>query len=65
VVSFEYTPNTGGPPFSVDEAEVQRLFAPHFTLQQLERKDVLADEPRLAARGLTALHECAYAVTRK
>lgn len=65
VVSFEYEPSTGGPPFSVDEAEVQQLFTPHFTLQRLERKDILADEPRLAARGMTSLHECAYAVVRR
>jgi thiopurine S-methyltransferase len=65
VVSFEYVPNTGGPPFSVDQAEVQRLYSPHFTFDLLERKDILLEEPKLAARGLTALHECAYAVKRR
>ena len=64
VVSFDYEPPIGGPPFSVDQVEVQRLFSPHFTLELLERNDVLADEPRLAARGMRALHESAYAVVR-
>jgi thiopurine S-methyltransferase len=65
VVSFECEPGTGGPPFSVDRAEVERLFSPHFTLRLLERNDVLANEPRLAARGLRTLHECSYAVVRR
>jgi thiopurine S-methyltransferase len=65
VVAFEYAPNVGGPPFSVDQAEVQHLYSPHFTLELLERNDILAAEPRLAARGMRSLHECAYAVVRR
>lgn len=65
IIAFEYVPDVGGPPFSVDQAEVQRLYSPRFTLEVLERKDILAETPRLAERGMRSLHECAYAVVRR
>lgn len=53
---FEYAQaQMEGPPFSVMEAEVRALFSERWRLDLLERTDVLAEEPRFAAAGLTAL----------
>lgn len=53
-----------GPPFSVNTHEVERLYAKHHQIRQLEVKDVIDDEPRHRARGLTHLHEVSYGLTR-
>lgn len=44
-----------GPPFSVEESEVQSLYADHSQVRVLDRRDILAKEPKFAQRGLTAL----------
>jgi thiopurine S-methyltransferase len=64
LVSFDYVPAVGGPPFSVPESEIRRLFEPSFSVELLERVDILADEPRFRERGMTSLHEIAYALVR-
>jgi thiopurine S-methyltransferase len=53
-----------GPPFSVPEAEVHRLYSSRHEIQLLGRRDILADEARLRAKGLTELHEVSYRLTR-
>lgn len=53
-----------GPPFSVTDAEVQRLFTPGYRLDQLFQFDVLAANERFRKQGLTALTEQAYQLTR-
>ena len=61
LVTLEYPPHEKqGPPFTVDEAEVRSLFAPHWDIDLLERKDILADQPGFLAEGVTALHTSAY-----
>ena len=52
-----------GPPFSVDDAEVMRLYSENFRIDKLAAKDALAQEPRFMQRGLTALTETAYKLT--
>lgn len=54
-----------GPPFSVDEAEVHRLFDPQWDIRQLERRDILASQPSFSERGVTTLHTSVYALTRR
>lgn len=54
-----------GPPFSVDEAEVQRLFRAQWDVRQLERRDILASQPSFLENGLTALHTTVYALARR
>jgi thiopurine S-methyltransferase len=49
-----------GPPFSVPEAEVAALFGASHHITLLVREDILAQEPRFQARGLTALASCTY-----
>jgi thiopurine S-methyltransferase len=63
LVTFAYWGGTmTGPPFSVDDAEVKRLFAGS-TLEQLDERDVLDSEPRFRERGATAIVEQAWLVT--
>lgn len=54
-----------GPPFSVTEAEVEELFADHFGIEKLAVKNTLDDEPGFRAKGLTALTETAFKLTRR
>jgi thiopurine S-methyltransferase len=54
-----------GPPFSVDDAEVHRLFDAAWDVRQLERRDILASQPSFAENGVTALHTAVHALTRR
>jgi thiopurine S-methyltransferase len=65
VVSFEYPQEMkGGPPFSVETAEILQLCTGRFSVQALERVDILAESPKFAEFGIPALHEVAYALER-
>lgn len=44
-----------GPPFSVDEQEVQTLYANHSLATLIDRRDTLPKEPKFAERGLQRL----------
>jgi len=52
-----------GPPFSVDPAEVRQLYSSHFDIEEIDRQDVLAEEPKMRARGLTRFDEACYRLT--
>ena len=54
-----------GPPFSVTEKELNKLYSEKFKIDKLLGKDILADEPRFQQRGLSALYETAYKLTRQ
>lgn len=54
-----------GPPFSVDAAEVQALFAPQWSIQEVDRRDILAQEPAFQEDGVTALVTAVYRLQRK
>ena len=61
LVTMEYPPaGMQGPPFTVDEAELRRLYETRFRVDSLLRKDILAENPQFRVRGLTALHEHVY-----
>jgi thiopurine S-methyltransferase len=65
LITLEYPEGeTEAPPFSVDEAEVQRLFEAQWDIRQIERRDILASQPSFSERGVTALHTAVYALTR-
>ena len=53
-----------GPPFPVTGDDIHRLYAPHHSIEQLARHEILDLEPRLKARGLTELQEVCYRLTR-
>jgi thiopurine S-methyltransferase len=65
LITLEYPAGeTEAPPFSVDEAEVHRLFEAQWAIRQVERRDILASQPSFSERGVTALHTAVYALTR-
>lgn len=50
-----------GPPFSVEQAEVQALFAERYTGTQAQAcDDALSSSPQLQQRGVERLNECVY-----
>ena len=53
-----------GPPFSVNDEEVSQLYGDKFTIEKLAAKNIIGDEPRFRDRGLSALTETAYKLTR-
>jgi thiopurine S-methyltransferase len=66
LVTFDYPQAAmSGPPFAVPDAEVRARYAPGFELRPLADHDVLAQELHLAGRGLQALHERVYGLTRR
>jgi thiopurine S-methyltransferase len=65
LITLEYPQvQMAGPPFSVDRDNVERLYARHHAVQELTRQDILEAEPRMRARGVTALFEVCYRLTR-
>jgi thiopurine S-methyltransferase len=65
LIALEYRQaEMDGPPFSVDADVIDRLYAPAHSIELLARRDLLPNEPRLRSRGLTALHEACYRLTR-
>lgn len=66
LITLEYPPGEmQGPPFSVDDAEVHHLFDAQWSIEQLERRDILASQPSFSENGVTALHTAVYALTRR
>jgi thiopurine S-methyltransferase len=60
LVGLEYDPSQmHGPPFTVPEPEVRRLFG-SFHCEKLTEYDCLEQEPHFKQRGLTWLKESAY-----
>jgi thiopurine S-methyltransferase len=65
LVALEYSQaGMKGPPFSVDTEEIHRLFSRHHSIDELARRDVLGNEPRMRARGISSLTEVCYQITR-
>jgi thiopurine S-methyltransferase len=60
LITLEYPQEQmSGPPFSVLPDELTHLY-PEREIRLLERHDILAHEPRFAARGVTSLHETVW-----
>lgn len=49
-----------GPPFSVAEDEVRALTRPTWHVDLLERREILAEQPRFVEQGLSALSTAVY-----
>ncbi len=65
LITMEYPAGAmQGPPFSVEQGEVRRLYEKHFQVTSLLHKDILAENPRFRERGLTSLHEHVYRMER-
>lgn len=64
LVTFEYdTSRMSGPPFSVDETEVRRLWEQHGTVRPLGSVELIDEEPRFRERGVDSIREAAYLIT--
>ena len=53
-----------GPPFSVSPEEVVALYADAWQTIRLERRDILADDPKFAENGVSALHSEVWRLQR-
>jgi thiopurine S-methyltransferase len=66
LIALEYPqPEMNGPPFSVGQDAVNRLYGKHSAIELLSREDILSNEPRFRSRGVTAMHEVCYLLTRR
>lgn len=66
LVTLEYPQHEkNGPPFSVTEDEVHALYDHDWTVERLERRDILAQQPGFAAEGVTALETVVYRLQRR
>jgi len=66
LITFEYDQRAmDGPPFSVDENEISRLYAPSCRIDQLLFENVLDRETNFKSRGLTRLNEAVYRLSFK
>ena len=54
-----------GPPFSVDEDEVQQLLSPEWRVKRVGEEDVLEQSPKFKQAGATWLMEYAYRLFRR
>lgn len=65
LITLEYPQHEkAGPPFPVDEDEVHALYGADWTVQVLERRDILAQQPGFIAEGVTALSTVVYRLAR-
>ena len=66
LITLEYPQaEMDGPPFAVPEDEVDALFAPAWDVELVERRDILANEPRFIADGVSALSTAVYRLRKR
>ena len=66
LVCMNYAQNEmNGPPFSVSDEELQQLYRDSFQLTLLQSEEILENEPRFKARGLSKLEEKVYLLEPK
>ena len=66
LITLAYPPDEmEGPPFSVDEGEVQRLFAASWDIERFEHRDILGSQPHFSEQGVTALHTSVYRLDKR
>ena len=66
LVTFDYPQaEMQGPPFSVSPGEVKILYGKYAEIRQLAGENILKQNPRFEARGLTRLQENVFLLTRR
>ena len=66
LVTMEYPQEQkAGPPFSVEEDEVRALYERDWQVSLLERRDILAGQPRFIEEGVSALETVVYRLERR
>lgn len=64
LINFDYDQaQMDGPPFSIPTASLEKLYALRYELQELSRKDVIANQPRFQEAGLDRFEEVAWQLT--
>jgi thiopurine S-methyltransferase len=64
LVSFFYHQHEmDGPPFSVDQQDVIKLYGDWCNVRKLYNDDIIGKEPHFKARGLSVIHEEIYSIT--
>lgn len=59
VVSLEHDAGVG-PPYSVEQAEIDALYGTFADVELLERRDIADESSHILAKGATRVHEIAY-----
>lgn len=66
LITLEYPQHEkDGPPFSVQEDEIDALYSPDWRLHRLERRDILAAQPGFSDEGVTSLHTSVWELQRR
>lgn len=66
LVAFDYPQQQmAGPPFAVSRVEIEMHYGEFAQIRHLAEVDVLADNPRFAARGVSHLYENIFLLTLK
>lgn len=66
LITLEYPQHEKeGPPFSVTEAEVRDRYGRDWGVTTLERRDILAQQPRFIEEGVSALDTVVYRLDRR
>ena len=66
LITLEYPQEQkSGPPFSVSADDVDATYARDWTIEALDRRDILDEQPGFIAEGVTRLHTAVYRLTRK
>jgi len=65
LVVIEYKQSVmSGPPFSVSSDEIERLYKPHFLIENIYEQDVIDEQPRFKQRGLGSMIERVFKISR-
>ncbi len=65
MITLEYPQHEmDGPPFSVDAGNIDALFGDAWQVDLLERRDILASQPRFRDDGVTSLHTGVHRLER-
>ncbi|MBS3954724.1 MAG: thiopurine S-methyltransferase [Methylomicrobium sp.] len=65
LIAIDYQPaEMYGPPFSVNDHEVNALYGENYRISLLAERDVLDENPRFRERGLTRMIERVYRLTK-
>jgi thiopurine S-methyltransferase len=66
MITLEYPQHEmEGPPFAVDADSVHALLDRDWQVEQIDRRDILASQPRFQEDGVTALHTAVYRLRRR
>lgn len=61
LITLDYDQSiAGGPPFAVPTIEVEALYGGSYPIELIEEADIIEEEPRFKAKGLTSFYQRLY-----